>query len=160
MLIFSSSVTNSNHKTIFFFSRGQVFTIESLNLDKGKCIFQENPTCAQNVKSTLKRNWTPMDIYKYKSSDPHLDIIMIMLLSLGVAHTSLRLGRRDWFVQVRDYRVQSSHVFRVLVSSNRHALGGFQSHTHHSLHAFWNYGLSFTVDRRFCQLTAKSSSLP
>jgi len=51
-----------------------------------------------------------MDIYKYKSNDPHLDIIMIILLSLGVDGTSMRLGRRHWFVQVQDYRVQSSHM--------------------------------------------------
>lgn len=104
-------MTNPNNGTQFLFSRGPILTIGLLNLDKGRCIFELKATCEQKDRSTQKRNWTPMDGYKYKSSDPHLDmIIMIILRSLGLAHTSPRLGRRGCFIHVWDCKVWSLHM--------------------------------------------------
>jgi len=57
---------NSNHGTRFLFLRGPILTIEALNLDKGKCIFEENPTCVQKDRLTLTGKWTPLEAYKYK----------------------------------------------------------------------------------------------
>lgn len=51
-------------------------TIETLNLDKGMCIFELKPTCEKRDGLTQKRNWTLMDGYQYKSNDPDLNIIM------------------------------------------------------------------------------------
>lgn len=77
-------MTNSNHGTRLLFSRGPILTFEALNLYKGKCIFELKPTCAQKNRLALTRNWTPLEAFKYKPSDPHLDIIIkhILLLSL------------------------------------------------------------------------------
>ena len=85
-------MTNSNHETRFLFLRGPNLTIEMLNLYKGKCIFEENPTCAQKDRSTQKKNGTPMDGYKYKSNVPHLQMIIKQssFSSLVLARTSLR----------------------------------------------------------------------
>lgn len=52
---FSRLVTNSKHGTRFLFLRGPILTIEVLNLDKGKCIFELNPTYAYLTRSTLKK---------------------------------------------------------------------------------------------------------
>ena len=114
----------------------------------------------------LKRNWTPLEAYKYKWPQPHLYIIIIIIHSyfLGLARTVLRLIRRSWFAQVQNCRVRSSHVrTRVLVSSRGNAtrifglqpqacrlmsaVGGFQRHTRTPFACDWKLGFDFSVDR-------------
>ena len=105
VVLIYNSVTNFNHGNRFLLWRRLILTIELLNLDKRNCIFKLNLACAQKDRLAQRRNWTSMDGYKYKLSDPHLDISMVILLSFGSACTPLRLGCEYFLVQVWDCRV-------------------------------------------------------
>jgi len=59
---------------MFLFSRGPILTIEAPNSDKGKCTYEEKPTYAHLDRSALTRNWSPLEAYKYKWPQSHLDI--------------------------------------------------------------------------------------
>jgi len=89
-----NSLDGDNNFIEFLLSRGPKSTQISLKLDKGKCTYEYNPTCAYLWRSSLNKSGPPWKVIHTS----HLYLIWKQswntLLSWFLSCTSLRLVRR------------------------------------------------------------------
>lgn len=131
VLIFRRSVINSNHGNRFLFPRGLILTIEVLNLDKGKCIFEINPTCAYFLTLALKKiwhTWKPINTCDLNLIQTYLWIILVFSSLVWLAQVGRKFVEIDFHKsKIPRFEARIS-VFRVLSLSHSHVMEKFQLH--------------------------------